>query len=295
MGVTVREKNKGSGEWWIFIRHNDSRKAKKIGRDKKFANKIAKKVEAKLILGDMDISEYEKKAPKFKDYSQNWITVTLPATCKPTTRSDYRGLLNNHILPVFGNVAVTDINKLMVKNFLMKKTNKGYATSTVTHMKNAISGVLNLAIDDEIMSVNPAHKIGKIFKTQKMGSQMDPLNRKELSILLKTIREHFPRHYRMVLTLARTGMRLGEVLGLQWGDIDFSSRFITVQRGLSKGKVGIPKSYEITILSAAGGRLLSSMHSRLSRDPLVGSFTETRKAAARRSYSAVKTTLFEYW
>ena len=52
-------------------------------------------------------------------------------------------------------------------------------------------------------------------------------------------------HYPMVLTLARTGMRLGEVLGLQWGDIDFNSRFITVQRGLSKGKVGTPKNGKI--------------------------------------------------
>ena len=74
---------------------------------------------------------------------------------------------------------------------------------------------------------------------------MDPLNREELNILLKTIQTHFHRHYPMVLTLARTGMRLGEVLGLQWGDIDFNSRFITIQRGLSKGKVGTPKNGKI--------------------------------------------------
>ena len=37
MGVRVREKVKGSGEWWIFIDHQGKRKAKKVGRDKRLA------------------------------------------------------------------------------------------------------------------------------------------------------------------------------------------------------------------------------------------------------------------
>jgi integrase len=54
MGVKVREKKKGSGVWWIFIDHQGRRKAKKVGKDKKVAENIAKKVEAKLALGDKD-------------------------------------------------------------------------------------------------------------------------------------------------------------------------------------------------------------------------------------------------
>ena len=46
----------------------------------------------------------------------------------------------------------------------------------------------------------------------------------------------------MFLTLARTGIRLGECLGLQWKDIDFENRFINIQRGFSKGKIETPKS-----------------------------------------------------
>jgi integrase len=46
----------------------------------------------------------------------------------------------------------------------------------------------------------------------------------------------------MVLTLARTGMRFGEALGLQWQDIDFKGRFITVERSFSKGRIDTPKN-----------------------------------------------------
>jgi integrase len=244
MAVKVRERPKGSGDWWIFIDHNGKRKSKKIGRNKKAANEIAKKIEAKLVLGALDLSD-DGQAAKFSEYADMWITVTVPATCKRSTASDYQGLLKNHILPVFGTKPVDEINRHMVKQFLLKKVNDGYASSTVTHMKNAISGVLNLAVDDETISANPAHRIGKVFKNQKMSPLLDPLSREELSKLLKIFQRHYPDSYPLVLTLARTGMRLGEALGLQWGDIDFNGRFITIQRGITRGRVETPKNSTI--------------------------------------------------
>jgi integrase len=42
--------------------------------------------------------------------------------------------------------------------------------------------------------------------------------------------------------LARTGLRIGEALALQWGDIDFNGRFITIQRGISRGRIETPKN-----------------------------------------------------
>jgi integrase len=44
MGVKVREKPKGSGNWWIFINHQGKRKSKKIGKDKCLAREVAKKI-----------------------------------------------------------------------------------------------------------------------------------------------------------------------------------------------------------------------------------------------------------
>jgi integrase len=243
MGVKVREKTKGSGVWWIFIDHQGRRKAKKVGRDKKVAEQIAKKIEAKLVLGDMGLVEKKAvTAATFEEYANTWITLTVPATCKPSTTSDYIGILKNHVLPVFGKSKTNEINRFMVKRFLMKKTADGFASSTVTHMKNAVAGVLNLAIDDEIISVNSAHNVGKIFIRQNPKPKIDPFNKDELATLLDTCQIHFLRHYPLILTLARTGIRFGEGLGLQWNDIDFSGRFITIERSLSKGRIETPKN-----------------------------------------------------
>ena len=242
MGVKVRERPKGSGDWWVYIDHQGDRKAKKIGRDKRLAIDVAKKIEAKLILGEMNLDKSDNKVPKFQEYAKAWIDVTVPATCKPSSVSSYQGLLNNHILPLFGPKLVNEINRLMVKNFLMGKYKSGHASSTVGHMKSAISGVLNLAVDDETIPANPTHRIGKIFRVKQIKDNINPLSREELSVLLQTFATHFPNHYPLALLLARTGMRLGEALALKWTDIDFHGRFINVERGFSRGKIETPKS-----------------------------------------------------
>ena len=57
-------------------------------------------------------------------------------------------------------------------------------------------------------------------------------------------REHFPRWYPWVLLGLRTGLRLGEQIALQWGDVDWLGRFVHVQRNLVRGVVTSPKSHQ---------------------------------------------------
>lgn len=241
MGVLVKEKIKGSGEWWLFINHKGIRKSKRVGRDQKKAIEVAKQVEAQLVLGDVGIIE-QKLIPTFAEYAKTWFDVVVPATCKYSTSVSYKGLLNNYALPVFGKKPVTEISRMDVKSFLMKKVNSGLASRTVTHLKNVIGGILNLALDDEAITVNPAHRLGKYMREKSLRLESDPLTRDELSSFLAVVSEHYPKHYAMVLTLARTGMRIGEVIALKWGDVDFNSRFIVVQRNRYLGREGTPKN-----------------------------------------------------
>jgi len=245
MAVKIRERPKGSGQWWVFINHQGKRKAKKIGRDKRLAQEVAKKIEAKLLLNDVGLLQDDKKADTFKRYAETWQITTLPATCKKSTAEDYERILKNHILPIFGEISVAEITRSMVKQLLFKKVAKGYSPSTVTHIKNAISGVLNLAIDDETISINPAHKLGKIFKTQDRKLKTDPLTRQEVKILLDTLKQHYQWYHPIALTFARTGLRLGEALGLQWGDIDLNGGFLMVRRNISRNRIETPKSGKI--------------------------------------------------
>ncbi|MBW2198119.1 MAG: hypothetical protein JRF58_09780, partial [Deltaproteobacteria bacterium] len=75
MAVTVREKPKGSGQWWIFINHQGKRKSKKIGMDKRLAREVAEKIKAKLVLNELRIEKINSKCPTFKEYAEMWLAL----------------------------------------------------------------------------------------------------------------------------------------------------------------------------------------------------------------------------
>lgn len=56
MGIKVREKKKGSDEWWIYINYCGKRTAKKIGGDKQMAIAISSELEKRLILGELEMN-----------------------------------------------------------------------------------------------------------------------------------------------------------------------------------------------------------------------------------------------
>lgn len=259
MGVTVRQKIRGKGNpWWVFVAHKGERTSRMVG-SKSAAEKVASKIEARLTLGQFDFEEGKKSEfsePTFKKYADSWITKSAPAACKESTVSSYDDLLRLHILPVFGDLKLSEINRGKLKDFFNGKILEGYAQNTVRHMRDAISNVLNKAVDDEAIKNNLSLGIKITQKNRKdndngengNGGSIDPLSPEETILLLDTILNDMSKpyplseHYPLFLLLLRTGMRIGEALALQWDDIDFNGRFIHVQRGLSRKKIETPKN-----------------------------------------------------
>ena len=169
------------------------------------------------------------------------------STRKESTVHDYEALLKIHILPVFGILKLSEINRGKLKDFFAAKTLEGYTRSSASHMKAVISNILNNAVDNEIIPTNVSLGI-KLPQKKKNGDEeegdgaVDTLTAEETNLFLETVSEHFPKDYPLCLLLLRTGMRTGEALALRWGDIDFNRRFIHVQRGLSRKKIETPKS-----------------------------------------------------
>ena len=85
------------------------------------------------------------------------------------------------------------------------------------------------------MSVDPVLKVlRRSYKENGAHHQKaNALTREELGMLLRTCQEHFPASYPLVSLLARTGLRFGEALALQWDDLDFHGRGIEVRRTFS--------------------------------------------------------------
>jgi integrase len=81
-----------------------------------------------------------------------------------------------------------------------------------------------------------------LLQKKEQKEDINPLTSGELKILLDTVKKHFPEHYTLFLLLARTGMRSGEALALEWGDLDYNGRFIEVKRSYVRGRISTPKN-----------------------------------------------------
>jgi integrase len=230
MGVTVREKN--PGEWWIFISHNGRRKAKKIGRDKRKAIKAAKDIEIQLARRELNLETDAKDIPTFGVYCKLWLDDYIKATKRASTHSRYQSLFDLHVNPAIGKIRLDELKRSDIRSALLNISKKGLSHATVKSAKNVIAGTIEYAIDAEILKMNVAKGVlRKIGIDPHQGRKtINPLTPAEADLVLEACRKNYPQWYALFLTAFRTGMRLGEILALEWGDIDFAGRFIQVQR-----------------------------------------------------------------
>lgn len=245
LGVKVREKVKGSGIWYLFIDHHGKRKAKKIG-SKGAAEKAAKALEAKLALGDLGVLEDEVKTPIFKEYAETWLHTYIKPLRRNSTFVRYRDILKTYVYPTLGKRSLDEVKRVDIRNLILKLHKDGLSKSSVCLVRDVISGTLSYAVDEELIPVNPA--IGIIKKLQLERDKkisIEPLNHEEVQVFLDACTKHNPDHFPFFLCAFRTGMRLGELLAVEWGDIDFHGKFIRVSRSYKTGRVELTKTGKV--------------------------------------------------
>jgi integrase len=111
--------------------------------------------------------------------------------------------------------------------------------------------------------------------------KMDPLTRQEVGQLLD-VADHFGFDtYALLLCAVRTGMRLGELFGLQWQDLDFNSRFVQVQRNWVRNRIETPKNNQLRRIDMS--KKLSETLQELNRGRKVLFFTVRIEAQQLRT------------
>ncbi|MCP2500393.1 MAG: phage integrase SAM-like domain-containing protein [Deltaproteobacteria bacterium] len=112
-----------------------------------------------------------------------------------------------------------EITRTEIKEFAHGKIRQGLSNGSVRVLITILSSIFNHAREDGIVSANPTEIPGKYLKTPPK-EKADFLTPKEYDALLTDARKHNPRLYPLLLTGLRTGLRQGELLALQWQDID---------------------------------------------------------------------------
>lgn len=251
MGVKVRERPKGSNCWWVFVDHRGLRKAKKCG-SKKLAKKVAEIMEANLKLGQPLLGEEKQPSlPTLKQYYERFRETYMETTLKPSTFKSYELSFRVHILPVLGNYRLDQIDRAKMEGFvggLVKKHISGQSERTLSkdtiRLIIAALGILySEALEKNIVQENPTKALGKFYRqAPKRHEEIEPFTEEESILFLRTGLEKQPARYPLFLCALHTGMRSGEIAGLQWSDIDWPGKFMSVRRSIVDGQITTVKT-----------------------------------------------------
>lgn len=196
------------------------------------------------------------KAPQGLSDLQTFIALQY----QPTVVNGYHGqwkrtvdgILKNHIIPAFGMLALNEIKRPMVQEWVNRLA-KTYSGQTVAHCVKILKAIFDYASDlYDIDDRNPADrvKLPRIDAAQRQALTMDQVRQLAAKIdSMAQVRqtkgrtfEAHPDYARLVLTLALTGMRIGEALGLRWRNVDFTEKAVYVVESFSAGEWGPTKT-----------------------------------------------------
>jgi len=199
----------------------------------KFYLDYVKKNHQKVLLKLIDTKE-NKKIPQISFNLKEFGLDTLKNSAhkrNDETQKDYIYKFTTYILPHFKHYKLNDIKVYDIEKWQSGLLKKGLSSTTVKRIIGLFGMILKKAVANDMILKNPCDFADKIVVTHK---KQEPYTVEEMNKLLNNATGWF----KVYLTTAfLTGMRVGELLGLKWEDINFDEKVIFLKYALVKGKI----------------------------------------------------------
>lgn len=196
--------------------------------------------EGTVLPGFLSTIPNKQNTPILKTYMDQYI-VLYKNDQESLTKESRRRIIKNHIYPKFGSMVLSDISINDIQEWINALESKGYSHETLLKIKNVFSPCLDAAVEDGYIQKNPFKssrlKIGGV-ETQHhraISSEKMFIVRNSISTISDL------RLKEMLSLLSYTGMRMEEILGLRWEDIDFEDGWIMIQRAVVHPKRNQPE------------------------------------------------------
>lgn len=161
------------------------------------------------------------------------VLIEKEKRLQPTTIKSYYSYLNSRIIPFFENKYPHEITPLILKNWYTTFTDKATLNSCVNSI---LKPAFENAIIEGYIKTSP---FIVSFPTLKSDYEMNPFNLQEIKLLLDNANGPFKNFLGIAFF---TGMRTGEILALEWKDIDFKENTISISKTQTMGLQKQPKT-----------------------------------------------------
>lgn len=237
MGYVVQRQGKRGRLWYAVFQTKDDKwvwkapkpRAKNEAEAYAFLRRCEKEVEEGTYGKRKDIS--------FAEFANGWLEI-LAGTIKESTRDTYARILRNHLIPFFGEMVLKDIDKPAVERYrtLKEREYKRYKNEPEGHPKVIGPTTINRTLQVLNMILKEAQGEGSIARNptpfvKRLTEDPPPIRvftPEELRRLFEAVP---PKFFPLYFTAIVTGAREGELLGLQWRDVDLEKGYIHIAWG----------------------------------------------------------------
>lgn len=190
--------------------------------------------EAKEALEDMKYEvKHGMKGKEKKDTLDGWFEEwldTYKSDCKESTLNYYRNVYNRYISPVFGDYKIKDLKTTQIQK-LTNRMAKDYSKATASTTNFLLYDCLEQARNLRMINDNPmSHTSVPRFKPRE---KKKALTAEQVTQFMNYAKEDKCSYYSIFRILSLTGCRIGEILGLEWDNVDFDAEAIYITQTLT--------------------------------------------------------------
>jgi integrase len=270
--------------WWIKLRVNVF-VGGKLGRKQKRIKLAPADMKEREVLKIAD--EYLRpinqdlesigSATNFSTYvNETYIPVVLPLMAT-STRDRYRGIINNYLLPEFGELCLRDLGTLQLQRYFSAMAGTSLSHESRDKIKDVLSSILGSAVRYQLLVKNPIE--GVQLPPNRRGRRITKPNitSEQFDQILAGIPEPYAT---MVYVAVYSGLRVSELIGLRWNDV--GDDCLMVDERCCRGDWSAPKSEASNAAVAVQRHVIERIHALKLKTVFV------RAGRAVRKYKAVK-------
>ena len=180
---------------------------------------------------------------KYIDWLIQWLENYIRPSVKVRTYERYRLIVEQHIKDKTGSIELNDLSPLVLQSFITellqsgnKKTGKGLSANSVNAVISVIQSSLRTA---HLLGLTKEYMADKLKRPKLIERPVECFSLKEQKQIEQAVLNSKKDKLFGILLCLYSGLRIGELIALQWSDIDFTKGILTVSKSCHDGKDGL--------------------------------------------------------
>ncbi|MEC0093433.1 site-specific integrase [Paenibacillus macquariensis] len=233
---------RGADSWRLTVNVGKNASGKYIRQGKTVHCRTKKEAEIELAKFQIEVEAGAYIAPEkltFYAFIDEWQEKYAIKELETKTLSLYHRVLDKRILPVIGHLRLDQVKPLHIASLLSDLGKEGsrqdgkegtLSSGTVQYVYRVMKNIFSRAVEWRVIKSNP---VSGVKAPKVVHKESEVYDEEEIQVLFQAI-QHEPYHWRMMITLAlTTGLRRGELVGLEWKHVDLVQGTIHVKQSIS--------------------------------------------------------------